>query len=118
MARFHGKVGYGNTVEAPKGSGVWVDEIVEHEYFGDVLRHSRRLDDPQARFNPDIVVVNSISIVADQYANQNYINIKYVEWDGVRWTVSSVEVRRPRLILYLGSPYNGPTPDTRARPKA
>lgn len=108
MARFHGVVGYGESKETPKNSGIWVDEIVEVSYTGDVIRNTRKLESGES-LNDDITVGNSISIVADQYANEHFFNIKYVQWAGVFWTVSSVEVRTPRLILSLGSVYNGPT---------
>lgn len=110
MARFYGVVGYGKTVETPEGSGVWIDEITEREYQGDVIRNTRQLEDSQ-KVNDDIIVSNSISIVVDQYASENFFDIKYVRWAGVSWAVRSVEVRSPRLILNLGSVYNGPTAD-------
>lgn len=107
MARYSGKVGYGTTVESPLGSGIWVDEITEFNYFGDVLRSIRRT--PEGDYlNNDLAVNNSISIVADEYAYQHFFKIKYVEWAGVYWTVTAVEVQSPRLILSLGSVYNGP----------
>lgn len=109
MARFHGVVGYGMTEQSPAGSGIWVDEIVEQPYYGDVIRNTRKLEEGD-HLNQDITVQNSISIVADQYAIEHFFLIKYVEWMGTRWTVSSVEVQSPRLLLRLGSVYNGPTP--------
>ena len=108
MARFYGEVGYGLTVEIPVGSGVWVDQMEEVSYYGDVIRSTRRLD-PGEGLNSDIVVQNSISIVADEYALQHFATIKYVRWLEQNWTVSQVEVRHPRLILSLGEVYNGPT---------
>jgi hypothetical protein len=109
MARFNGEVGYGTPVENPPNSGVWVDEISEYTYTGDVIRNTRQLESGE-KVNDDIIVDNSISIVADEHAKMNFFNIKYVRWSGVLWTVRSVEVRNPRLILTLGSVYNGPTP--------
>ena len=109
MARFHGAVGYGATVESPSGSGVWKDVITKRSYFGDEVRTARRLDGEQ-KVNADILVTNSISIVADAYALQNILAIRYVSWLGSLWTVDSVEVQRPRLLLRLGGVYNGPTP--------
>lgn len=109
MARFHGEVGYGDSVETPSGSGVWVDIITEHIYTGDVIRNTRNLE-PGDNLNNDITVANSISIVADQFAVDNFLKIKYVRWAGILWTITSVEVRSPRLILSLGSVYNGPIP--------
>ncbi len=108
MARFHGEIGYGESVESPAGSGVWVDEITEYSYFGDVIRNTRKLESVDG-LNDDIIVGNSISIVADEYAIDHFFKIKYVRWMGVLWTVTNVEVRSPRLILSLGSVYNGPT---------
>lgn len=107
MARFHGEVGYGESLET--APGVWEDSITEYSYYGDVVRNTRNLDQGD-KVNNDITVSNSISIVADQYAIEHFFNIKYVRWSGVLWTVTSVEVRAPRLILSLGSVYNGPTP--------
>ena len=108
MARFYGEVGYGESVETPAGSGVWVDTITEVSYFGDVLRDTRKLEAGEG-LNSDISVVNSISIVADEYAINHFFKIKYIRWAGVLWTVSNVEVKSPRLVLSLGSVYNGPT---------
>lgn len=109
MARFFGAVGYGEPVETPVDSGVWVDIINEIEYYGDVTRNTRKLESGE-NLNDDISVGNSISIVADQYAIEHFSKIKYVRWAGTLWTISSVEVRSPRLIMSLGSVYNGQTP--------
>jgi hypothetical protein len=108
MARYHGKVGYGSSTEG--ASGVWDDTIVEREYYGDVVRNTRTLSDGE-NLNKDLSVQNSISIVADAYANEHFFAIRYVEWAGERWTVSDVEVQRPRLILRLGEVYSGPVAD-------
>jgi hypothetical protein len=103
--RFYGKIGYGQTVEA--SPGVWKDVITEFSYFGDVIRNSRRMDNG-AKVNDDLSVSNSISIVADPYANDNFFAMRYVEWAGALWVVSNVEVQSPRLVLTLGGVYNGP----------
>jgi hypothetical protein len=107
MARFYGRIGYGESLET--APGVWVDQIVEHSYFGDVIRNARNLQ-PGENLNEDLSVQNSISIVADAYANDHFFAIRYIEWAGTLWTVSTVEVQSPRLILRLGEVYNGPTP--------
>jgi len=110
MAKFFGVVGYGISAETPPGSGVWKDVITEQEYYGDVDRDVRTLVSVPSGVNENIEVSNSISIMADEYAIDNFAKIKYVSWGGSLWTVKSVEVQRPRLILSLGSVYNGPTP--------
>lgn len=109
MARFSGVVGYGETVEDPPESGKWKDVITERSYFGDIVRNNRKLEWEGEKVNPDLSVSNSISIVADAYANEHFFAIRYISWAGTRWTVSDVEVQRPRLLLRLGGVYNGPT---------
>lgn len=109
MAKFYGKVGYGETVETPLNSGVWVDQITERLYYGDVIKNSIRLQNNE-KVNSDISVGNSISILADPYANDHFFAIRYVEWAGTLWIVSNVDVESPRLILRLGGVYHGETP--------
>ena len=109
MARFYGEIGYGSASETPADSGIWVDTITEYLYTGDVTRNTRKMESGES-LNDDISVGNSISIVADQQANEHFFDIKYVRWAGALWTVTNVEVQNPRLILRLGSVYNGPTP--------
>lgn len=106
MNRFSGKVGYGESVET--FPGVYEDIITEFSYFGDVVRNSLRYKEGQS-VNNDLTVGNSISVVADAYANEHFFAIRYVEWAGVLWSVEEVEIQSPRLLLRLGSVYNGPT---------
>ena len=109
MTRFFGEVGYADSVETASGSGVWDDVITETQYYGDVLRDTKK-DQPGAGLNNDVIVNNSISIVADEYAFKHFFKIKYIRWNGVLWTITNVEVKSPRLVLSLGSVYHGPTP--------
>jgi hypothetical protein len=105
--KFCGKIGYGLSVES--APGVWVDNITERTYYGDVIRNTRQLQNGEY-LNLDLTISNSISIVADAYAVNHFYAIRYVEWSGALWTVSDIEVQSPRLILRLGGIYNGPTP--------
>jgi len=105
MARFYGEIGYGQSVE--KKPGVWEDVITVKKYYGDVLRNSRQVQNGES-VNSNINVNNSISILADAYAYEHFFAIRYIRWAGALWTVSSVEVQRPRLILQIGGKYNGP----------
>ena len=105
--KFFGKVGYGQTVD--RQNGIWEDEIIERKLYGDVVRNTRRLVSGD-EVNSDLSTGNSISVVADTYANEHIFAIRYVEWAGALWTVTDVEVQSPRLILRLGGVYNGPTP--------
>lgn len=106
MARFYGVIGFGESTET--APGVWEDVITELPYYGDVIKNTRRLDSGEY-LNDDISVGNSISVVADAYANTHFFAMRYVEWAGSRWTVQKVDVQTPRLILQLGGVYNGHT---------
>ena len=101
--KYYGNVGYANSVEA--SPGVWKEQIITRPYYGDILRNARRLQTGEY-LNDDISVGNSISIIADAYAYENFFSIRFVEWMGVKWKVDTVEVQRPRLILSLGGVYN------------
>jgi hypothetical protein len=113
MARYHGKVGYAETVE--ESPGVYVENITERSYFGEVIRNSRRLIAGDL-VNPTVSFSNSISIVADAYLREQFSAIRYVEWMGILWSVVDVEVQSPRLILSIGEVYRGPTPGAPAAP--
>lgn len=105
MAKFVGEIGFGATTQT--APGVYEDTITERRYRGDVIRNARELQDGE-KVNKDIRVSNSLSIVADQHANENFFAMRYVRWAGALWEVSDVEVQSPRLILRLGGVYNGP----------
>lgn len=104
MAKFHGAIGYVESVE--KSPGVYEDEIKERTYSGDLLQSHRSLQSSE-NLNDDINVTNRISIVADPFAYKNFRLMKYVEFMGAKWKITNVEVSRPRLILTVGGVYNG-----------
>lgn len=104
MAKFYGKIGYAVTTETEPG--VWVEQITERSYYGDVIRNVRKLQTSD-QVNDDINISNEISIVADPFAYQNFHSMRYVEYMGTRWKVRNIEVSYPRLILSVGGVYNG-----------
>ena len=103
MAKFCGVIGYALTKETEPG--IWEEQIVEVEYFGDVIRNTRRINAP-GKVNDDISISNQISIIADPFANNNFHAMKYVVFMGAKWKVSEVTVEYPRLILSIGGLYN------------
>lgn len=102
MAKFYGTIGFGETKET--APGVWVEEIVEKNYYGDLIRNSRRLQSGEY-LNDNITVSNEISILADPYASTNFHSMRYVSFMGAKWKISNVAVQYPRLILTLGGLY-------------
>lgn len=111
MAKWYGKVGYVSSEEDPN-TGNWLPKAVEMPYSGDLLSNSSRYTNG-TKINEDITLSNRISILADPFAYQNFNTIKYAEYMGVMWEVSSVDASQyPRLILTLGGVYNGPQAET------
>ena len=104
MGKFYGSIGYAETVET--SPGVWVERSTERKYYGDVNRDSRRLQSAN-QLNDNINVSSEISIVADPYAYNHFHSMRYVEFMGAKWKVSTVEPKPPRLILTLGGLCNG-----------
>ena len=104
MPKFYGNIGYAISKET--APGVWVEDIVEHKYSGDVYRNTRKLQSGN-QVNDSIDISNEISILSDPFANENFHSMRYVTYMGAKWKISSVEVRYPRLILTVGGLYNG-----------
>ena len=105
MAKFYGKVGYITSVESEDSPGVWIDDVIERNYYGDITRNISQFQS-SGQVNYNITLNNTISIVADPYANENFQYIRYIVWRNAKWKVLNVEVQYPRLILTLGGLYN------------
>lgn len=105
MAKFFGEIGFVFTNETVPG--VWKEEVVARNYYGDVRRDSKRYE-PGQKINDDLTVNNELSILADPYANENFYALRYVKWAGTYWKINNVTVDYPRLILTIGGVYNGP----------
>lgn len=106
MARWHGIVGYATCEEVRPG--IWKDKITTREYDGESIRITSKWSSSQEGTNDNLTLDQQISIVADPFAYQNFSSIKFVEFMGVMWKVTSVNPQRPRLVLTIGGVYNGP----------
>lgn len=102
--RFYGEVGYAPT-EVDE-YGVATPKIIKRNYYGNVLDYVTRWQ-TTGNLNDDIKVGHRISILADPYAIENFPYIKYVEWMGTKWEVTSSVPSYPRIVLTLGGVYNG-----------
>lgn len=105
MAKWFGKIGYSETVET--APGVWTPQVTEREYFGDVIRNNTRWSTNSESTNDDLTVNCQISIVADPFAINKFHSIKWIEFMGTKWKVTTVEPQFPRLLLTLGGEWNG-----------
>lgn len=103
MSRWFGKVGFG--IEEDKGYGNYETDIVEKEYFGDLIRSYQRNSYSQISTNDEVTLNNQLSIIADEYSLANLSAIKYAEISGNYWKVTGVEEQYPHLLLSLGGAY-------------
>lgn len=106
MAKFFGDIGFATQVET--SPGIWEDQIIEKQYYGDIFRESRRFSTTDQVLDK-INLSNQISIIADGYVVDNVQNLRYVRWLGGLWKISYVELKFPRLVLEMSGVYNGPT---------
>lgn len=110
--KFSGKIGFW-TKDVETKPGVYKSGIVEKTYTGDVKRNIRRFQSAENQQNENLRISNQLSIISDLYMQKNWGSIKYVIWNDVKWSVSSVDVGSyPRVILELGGLYNGKTSPT------
>lgn len=104
MAKFSGKIGYVSQVET--APGVWEDQSVEKNYRGDDVLNQQRWEKSE-NIHDDLTLDNSISFIADEYAYANLGYIKYIIINGQKWKITSLSIKRPRIILQIGGLYNG-----------
>lgn len=102
--KWSGLIGFQHTEETEPG--VWTPATIEKKYYGDLTR-MMKLSQTANQVNDNININNTLSIVADPYANEHYFEMKYATLSGTKWKITSVEVKYPRLILSLGGVYNG-----------
>ena len=106
--KYFGKIGYVETVNTPEDPDVYTERITERNYYGDVVRDNRNLEST-SNLNDDFSVSGQFSIVADSYAYKHFRYIRYVEYLGVKWKVTSVDpLSRPRIIITVRGVYNAP----------
>ncbi len=104
MTKFAGQVGYVSDVET--SPGVWTAVDNPRYMRGDIIRQTSKAQNDN-KVNSDVIFNHRVSLVGDAYAFDNYYQIKWIEVDGHKWKVDSVEVQRPRIIVSLGGPWNG-----------
>lgn len=109
MSKWFGKIGY--AIQKESEPGIWEDEIVERDYYGDLLTDNRKRQSNNNVLD-EITLSNTVSIIADPFAYNNCSCMAYAEIMGARWKISEVEVKPPRLNLTIGGIYNGNTPRT------
>lgn len=71
MAKYCGKIGY--AVSEETSPGVWEEKITEREYYGELIKNTRKLASGE-NLNDDITVANDVSIVADPVCHGAFLS--------------------------------------------
>lgn len=105
--KFYGNIGFATQVEKmvdDRHTGVWNQQITVRKYYGELTNPVNRWG-TGSDVNDDSNFNAKLSIVSDPFAINNFHSIKYAEYMGIKWKVTSVEIIRPRLLLTLGGEY-------------
>lgn len=104
MAKYSGQVGYG--IQKETAPGVWstVEEarLMKGDFYMESSRHQNG-----DKVNEDIALNHRISLMADDWVMKHYPFMRWIEIDGIKWKITSVELKRPRIIVNVGGLYNG-----------
>ena len=106
MAKWSGMIGYRTVVETEPG--VWEPQNpTEVRHYGDVINNRQNNQQTTDTTNTDIKLSVRLSIIANPFATENFVNMEYATINNTRWRIESVELQHPRLILQIGGLYNG-----------
>lgn len=111
MAKFSGKIGYAEIVDSIERPGIWTEEIIERNHYGDVVKDYKKYESNTNHLNDTLIISNKLSIIADSFIINNAHKIRYVIFNNTRWNVVSLELNRPRILISIGGVYNGPLPN-------
>lgn len=91
--------------EDPEAPGNFKEYEITKPYMGDWKRieskwvgGSNLIDDKR--------VNNQLEIISDPFAVTNFTHIRYVKWMGQTWSVNTVTLRPPRIVMEIGGLYN------------
>ena len=102
MARYYGNIGF--AVQNETAPGIWEDVIEARPYKGDVLRSGRRYDNAE-NINDNFTITNQFSIVSDAFLYSHVPALRYLEYLGTKFKITSVDIDRPRVVISVGGVY-------------
>lgn len=101
-------------VEDPQHPGVFSDAMKEIPVTGLLLREGQYPNRSVEGTVTNVALQNRISIVMDSRIEKHIFNIRWAAFEGVKFAVTSIEVKRPRIVLTLGGVYNESTGEAEA----
>ncbi len=104
MSRFWGPIGVtrGPVETAP---GIFKRVIEEVDVTGQMRQASLRW--PQAGMREGLSAKHVLSVVTPEDSDIDFTEVVYIVWKSRKWSVTSIQYKRPRVELTLGGLYNG-----------
>ena len=104
--KYYGKIGFveSNVETAP---GVYEEQVIEREYYGNVIKNTSRWQNDSRNLNDNLNLSNQFTILFDPYAYDHLQNLRYLEYNNVKWKIVSFELSYPEVTIYIGGVYNG-----------
>lgn len=102
MAKYYGIIGF--AIQEETSPGIWTDVITKRSYKGEVIRNSRRYDSAD-NINDNFVITNTFSIVSDAFLYSHIPALRYLEYLGTKFKITSVDIDRPRVTISVGGVY-------------
>lgn len=102
MAKYYGNIGFATQVET--SPGIWEDSIEPRPYKGDVLTNTRRYENSEG-INDNFSISNRFSIISDAYLYSHIPALRYLEYMGAKFKISSVTIDRPRVEISVEGVY-------------
>lgn len=94
-------------VEREDMPSVFESKVVTKKFRGELLSQTWRNQNSDKSTNDNLLNNNRISLVINKFFMSNIANLKYVEYNGVKWKVESFDIKLPRIHITLGGVYNG-----------
>jgi hypothetical protein len=89
--------------------GIWEDVITELPKLADIAQRTETFE-TEGNIIPTYKTSTTVSVLSYGPIKPDYSNLRYVLYAGERWIISSVVHAPPRLTIYIGEVYSGPTP--------
>ena len=104
MTKFRGSIGIdrGSVETSP---GIFEPTIEEVEVTGEMRNQSARWRSHEQ--GDSVSARHALSVVTPESSIIDFSEVVYVIWQSRKWSVVSIEYKRPRIELTLGGLYNG-----------
>jgi hypothetical protein len=104
MTKFRGLIGINRGTQETT-PGVHEQVIDEIEVTGEMRNPSVRWQSSEQ--HESTALRHILSIVTPESDLLQFYEAVYIIWQGIKWSITGVEYKRPRVELSLGSKYNG-----------